>query len=486
MKNLLIDSLKKKEWIPLTFLAVLTAGVLILSVISLHFGWTTIFQNLFYLPIIFACMYYVWRGFVFSVILACCYCILMAIFSTDPEVLWGALIRFLFFILIAGVITYLSMVRIRIEDSLRESERRLGEIIDFLPDPTFAIDTRGMVIAWNQAIEVLTGRSKSDMLGTGDYAYSSLIYGQKRPVLIDLVQQDNHDQGKKNPDVTQYPVFMRDGNKIIAEAFAQHLNKGTGEHLWIIASPLYDRHGAIAGSIESIRDVTDRKHAEEAFKVANKKLKLLSSITRHDINNQLMVLQGYTGILRSKIPDPEFSTHFTHITEAASRIASMIQFTKTYENIGVNAPAWQELCTLSETAAKEIEFGQIRLKNDLPAATEVFADPLIVKVFYNLMDNAVRHGGKITNIRFSSHEQDGEFLIICEDDGVGVPAEEKEKIFERGFGKNSGLGLFLSKEILDITGITIRETGEHGKGARFEITVPKGMVRTDDGERGEN
>jgi len=107
----------------------------------------------------------------------------------------------------------------------------------------------------------------------------------------------------------------------------------------------------------------------------------------------------------------------------------------------------------------------------------VFADPLVVKVFYNLMDNAVRYGGKITTIRFSVEEPGDVHLIVCEDDGNGVPAEEKEKIFERGFGKNTGLGLALSQEILSITGITIRETGEPGKGARFEMTVPKGAWR---------
>jgi signal transduction histidine kinase len=115
--------------------------------------------------------------------------------------------------------------------------------------------------------------------------------------------------------------------------------------------------------------------------------------------------------------------------------------------------------------------------NDLPAGTEVFADPLIAKVCYNLMDNAARYGGKITTLRFSENEHDGDHVVVCEDDGDGVIAEEKERIFERGFGKNTGLGLSLAREILDITGITIRETGEPGKGARFEITVPKDACR---------
>ena len=155
----------------------------------------------------------------------------------------------------------------------------------------------------------------------------------------------------------------------------------------------------------------------------------------------------------------------------------MIQFTKEYEEIGVHAPAWQNCRTLVDTAVKQAPLGRVTVKNDLPAGWEVFADQLVVKVFYTLMDNGVRHGGKITAIRFSVEERDGEHIVVCEDDGDGVVAAEKEKIFQRGFGKNTGLGLALSREILDITGITIAETGEPGKGARFEMTVPKGAWR---------
>jgi signal transduction histidine kinase len=93
------------------------------------------------------------------------------------------------------------------------------------------------------------------------------------------------------------------------------------------------------------------------------------------------------------------------------------------------------------------------------------------------MDNAVRYGGKITTIRLSAETRNGDAVIVCEDDGIGIPDEEKEKIFERGYGKNTGLGLFLTREILGITGITVRERGEPGKGARFEITVPKPAYR---------
>ena len=108
----------------------------------------------------------------------------------------------------------------------------------------------------------------------------------------------------------------------------------------------------------------------------------------------------------------------------------------------------------------------------------LFADPLFEKLFYNLIDNVIRHGGKVTTVRFSSEERAENLIILCEDDEVGIPLAEKKKIFERGIGKKTGLGLFLTREILSITYIPITETGEPGKGARFEIVVPKGAYRT--------
>ena len=240
-----------------------------------------------------------------------------------------------------------------------------------------------------------------------------------------------------------------------------------------------------------LMDITRRKALEDqltaratelalisaAYQQANRKLTLLSSITRHDINNQLTVIIGYLEILERRLPGPSEKEFLQFMATAAHRIVAMIQFTREYEEIGVLAPAWQDCRTLVNTAAHQAPLGQIRVQNELDGGCEVFADPLIVKVFYNLMDNAVRYGGKITTVRFSVQASGHNLVLVCEDDGVGIVAAEKERIFERDFGKNTGLGLFLSREILSITGITIVETGEPGTGARFEITVPKGMYR---------
>ncbi|MFA6224727.1 MAG: sensor histidine kinase [Methanoregula sp.] len=108
----------------------------------------------------------------------------------------------------------------------------------------------------------------------------------------------------------------------------------------------------------------------------------------------------------------------------------------------------------------------------------MYVDPLFEKVFYNLIDNALKYGGDtMTRIHIFCHETDKGLVLICEDDGVGISAEDKKYLFKRGFGKHTRLGLFLTREILEITFITIRETGEPGKGARFEMLMPKGAYR---------
>jgi len=232
-----------------------------------------------------------------------------------------------------------------------------------------------------------------------------------------------------------------------------------------------------------VRDITERKRAEDALREANKKLNLLSGITRHDINNQLLTARGFLKLLHKKITDPAYEKDFSRIEEAWSRIFNMIQFTRHYEQIGMSAPVWQDCRILADTAVNDIPHGNVLVKNDLPANTEVFADPLVGRVFYNLVDNAIRYGGKISQIHFFLQESADCCCITCEDDGAGVPAEEKEQIFDRGFGKNTGMGLWLAREILSITNITISETGIPGKGARFEISVPKGAYRKS-GEKG--
>ncbi|MDO9033750.1 MAG: ATP-binding protein [Methanoregula sp.] len=233
----------------------------------------------------------------------------------------------------------------------------------------------------------------------------------------------------------------------------------------------------LSGEVVAIyEDVTERKLAEEALKQTNKKLNLMSSVTRHDILNQITALSGFLELLKERLSDSTDLDYVEHGDRAVRNIKRQILFTRAYQEIGVHNPQWQKVDKIIRQATSELSLGPVTVEVNLDHY-EVYADPLLVKVFYNLVDNSLCHGEKNTRIRFYYDLQPDHLSLICEDDGAGIPQNEKEHIFERGFGKHSGFGLFLAQEILSITGLTIKETGEPGKGARFEIHIPDGAYR---------
>ncbi len=224
-------------------------------------------------------------------------------------------------------------------------------------------------------------------------------------------------------------------------------------------------------------EIAERKKVEDALRMANRKITMLSSITRHDIRNQLLALHGYLGLSLQKATDPDLLLFLEKGDRAAEAIGNQIEFTRFYENIGVNAPEWQEISLLVQSARSQLPaLDRIEVINEIPPVT-VYADSLIEKVFYNLLENTLRHGEHVSRIRVSFHETDHGAEIVYEDNGVGISLKDKSHLFQKGFGKNTGLGLFLSQEILAITGLTMREEGEPGKGVRFVIAVPKDGYR---------
>jgi PAS domain S-box-containing protein len=257
----------------------------------------------------------------------------------------------------------------------------------------------------------------------------------------------------------------------------EHVKKN-GERVWISwrNRPLTGKDNTITGVISFGTDTTERRNAEQALYRANQKLKLLNTITRHDILNQLTVLGGYIEMSRELTKDREMLGFVEHEKKSTKAIRNMIKFTKDYQDIGLYRPQWQYLRNIVTLLSNTVDFGNVTLKNEL-GRLEIYADPLFEKVVYTLLENAIRHGGNLTYIRFSYQKVMKDCLVICEDDGTGVAEEDKENIFLREFGKHTGFGLFLSREILGITGFSIRETGKYGEGARFEILVPEGSFR---------
>jgi signal transduction histidine kinase len=247
--------------------------------------------------------------------------------------------------------------------------------------------------------------------------------------------------------------------------------------LIIVDSIFLIRYYQIVRKREIEEKARELQQIEKALRLANKKLSLLSSITRHDILNQIMGLRTYLELSREDLKGTKFAEFVEQEDKAAEAIQRQIEFSKEYEDIGVTEPIWQNVDACMKKAQASLPMRDVRVVIDCPDV-EVFADPLFEKVFYNLIDNALRYGGSaMTTIWISSQESGRNLIIFVEDDGVGISSEHKRHLFERGFGHHTGLGLFLSREILSITGITIAETGEPGKGARFEIVVPIGSFR---------
>jgi signal transduction histidine kinase len=224
-------------------------------------------------------------------------------------------------------------------------------------------------------------------------------------------------------------------------------------------------------------DIAERRKVEAALGTANQKLNLLSQITRHDISNRVFALLVDIDLAKEHAEDVRLKDALEKLELTSLSIQDQIAFTKDYQEIGAQAPMWHKVAPMVKQAAEQLDHPGVEV-DELLGNTEIFADAMIKKVFYNLIDNALRHGDRVTKIVFSTRETADGLLIICEDNGVGVPPQDKERIFAKGFGRDSGLGLFLIREILSITKISIHETGDYGKGARFEMLIAKGDYRT--------
>jgi PAS domain S-box-containing protein len=259
----------------------------------------------------------------------------------------------------------------------------------------------------------------------------------------------------------------------------EQMHTAHGGVLWVQTDkiPLKDEKGNVTGILVFVVDITERKMAEDALALASKKLNLMSSITRHDILNQLTVLIGFIELSEQLETDPKLMDYLKREKKAAENIHRQITFTRDYQDMGVKEPAWQNISEIIGKVVSELQPRNVKVEVDRTDC-EIFADPLFEKVFFNLIENALKYGGdSLNSIVISSENVESGLRIIIEDNGAGISAEDKKHIFTRGFGKHTGLGLFLSREILAITGMTIRETGITGKGARFEILVPKGAYR---------
>jgi PAS domain S-box-containing protein len=336
--------------------------------------------------------------------------------------------------------------------ALAESEELYRKLVSTVPDIVVRTDLAGNIVFINEPGVMMSGYAKGmDLTGQS-------VFGFFAPEDLPRAIENTRMMFSHQLGPVEYTFVSREGNRLTLEINGDVLRTPGGEPY---------------GMVYVGRDITGRRKAEEAIRMAHRQLTLLNGITRHDILNMVTVILGFLTLAETRSENPEMSLFIQKIKEKTRQIQYMIEFTRVYEELGSIAPQW---LSLHDVLRKNPPPQGIPLSDEC-ADVEIYADVMLGRVFANLVDNSVRHGGNVSEIHVITSESNDLLTILYEDNGTGIPSDEKEMIFERGHGKNTGLGLFLVREILSITGITITETGEPGRGTRFEIVVPRGDWR---------
>ena len=406
---------------------------------------------------------------------------------------------------VTGIIGFAENItsRKQAEEELRESRQRLSDIIDFLPDATFVIGEEGTVIAWNRAIEEMTGVKASDMLGRGNYEYALPFYGERRPILIDLVLNSEGEVA------AGYERMARGESILEAEAPVPGL-KGKMACLYGKASVLRNSKGKIVGAIESIRDITERKRAEKEKETLELQLRqvhkteaigTLAGGIAHDFNNILGIIMGYAELARMELSGATtVRENLDEVLRATHRakglVRQILDFSRTHEHerkpLRLVPVVKEVLKLLRASLPSSIEMDQAL---ELPTGEDlVLADPTqIHQLLMNLATNAAhamrgREGRlrvALSPVFFDVLDPNrpvelspGKHLdLTVEDTGHGMDKTTIQRIFDpyfttKGPGEGTGLGLAVVHGIVKNHGGAIRVFSEPDQGTVFHVYIP--------------
>lgn len=342
-----------------------------------------------------------------------------------------------------------------LKERLSDTECRYQELLDLLPKTVIGMDREFVLTFINRAGEQKWGYDSGEMVGR--LTISDLIVGEERGRIRN--------------------AFLKAGEEkqIAEQETIARTRDGRTFPMKIYLSPMVRKSG-IAGFLAVCVDITGFRDARAMLEYTNNKLDLMGKITCHDLRNQLTILDGSLELARMKTTDRDIQQYFTRIGTIAKNIRIQMSFIEQYTKIGSSVPLWQNVEELIHTIHPDLFCGPVQITADLDGL-EIYTDLLFEKVLYNLFDNSIRHGGQVTGIRVFYRKTDKDLDLVYEDDGIGIPASEKPRIFTCGYGRNTGLGLFVIEKILSTSGISITETGEPGKGARFVMRIPDGSFR---------
>jgi PAS domain S-box-containing protein len=331
---------------------------------------------------------------------------------------------------------------------------QLQALIDSVSDAVFLVSDGKFLRCNHRTPEIFGCKDASEILGHTPEDFSPRY------------QPD----GSLSADLIATYVRTVQGGKSISFEWMHLRRNGTPFSAEISLGPVEIRGKLFVRSI--VRDLSDRKNAEQAAALATRKLEMMQAFTRHESAATIAGLSGLMERARQMPEGPDRDRIFSEMKDTTAELQRQLAFTKEYLEVGRKAPQWQAVQEMVPAPGEPVIHAAPQL-----SGLEIYADPLVGKVFSYLAENVVKHGERATRIDIGADVQGPALKITFRDNGVGIRAERKSAIFARRAGETRGMGLFLVSEILAITGITIAETGTPGEGACFEITVPQGGFR---------
>ncbi|MBK7215103.1 MAG: PAS domain S-box protein [Bacteroidales bacterium] len=387
------------------------------------------------------------------------------------------------------------------EAAINASRQQLLDIIDFLPDATFVIDNAKKVIAWNKAMEEMTGISKEEMIGHGDHAYTVPFYGVRQKQLLDYLDSDEKILRER------YHNVFKKGNTVHAEIFAPALYGGKGAYISNIGAPLFDDKGNRVGSIESIRDITDRKLVEEEIRLLNNQLEqrvaertaelesamhemeAFSYSVSHDLRSPLRAIDGFSRILvdeYSYLLDKEGLRVLDVIRDNTHKMDQLITDLLTLSRISrfEPKPSLIDMNMLVKNAIAELtQDDERKIEFRIPDLQKASGDNNLLKqVWINLLSNAIKYSRpkSESTIEVGSYIEDDMIVYFVKDNGVGFNPEYTHKLFgvfqrlhKATEFEGTGVGLAIVRRVISKHNGKTWALGELNKGATFFFSLPK-------------
>lgn len=339
------------------------------------------------------------------------------------------------------------------------SEQKYREFADSLPEIAFEADESGKLIFCNKKSSEILGYTHEELIGTNIFHYlaSDDLQRGRDNYQIYLINNQT--------DSNQYRLKKKDGTTLPVIIFSERTKNQNGK--------------LIVRSI--IVNITELEESKEQLRTLNEKLKVVGNLTRHDAANKLMGMKLNLYLLKKKLGDnPEALGYVEQIAAAVNSTQRIFELSQIYEQIGSEKLTEVDVYESFKKAVQLTpNLTEITVNNETQGLT-VTADSLLTQLFYNFIDNTLKYGENVSQIKLFFKETPENILLTYSDNGVGVPVENKSRLFNEGFttGKGSGHGLNLTKRMIEVYGWTIKEVGVPGEGAAFEITIPKKHIKS--------